>query len=116
MGRRRAVVSRNRSGSEFPKVRSGLVIVRLKTSGSLPDIGWMDLFRMIRSGSHFNLPELAKTPNPYAAIRNPYNSSEDLLEASEVFRSHCATCHGADGSGGSGGPSLRQRDMVNGSS
>ena len=49
------------AASLFPKVRSGLVIVRLKTSGSLPDIGWMDLFRMIRSGSHFNLPELAKT-------------------------------------------------------
>jgi alcohol dehydrogenase (cytochrome c) len=104
------------AASLFPKVRSGLVIVRLKTTGSLPDIGWMDLFRMIRSGSHFNLPELAKTPNPYAAIRNPYDSPEDLLAAREVFRSHCATCHGTDGSGGSGGPPLRQREMVNGSS
>jgi hypothetical protein len=71
------------AASLFPKVRSGLVIVRLKTTGSLPDIGRMDLFRMIRSGSHFNLPELVKTPNPYAAIRNPYNSPEDLLAASD---------------------------------
>ena len=95
-----------------PRVRSGLAIVRSKATGSLPDVTWMDLFRMVRSGAHFNLPELARMPNPYAMIRNPFNSPADVSVGSELFRSHCASCHGADGSGGPGGPSLPHRQMV----
>jgi alcohol dehydrogenase (cytochrome c) len=104
------------TASLAPKVRQGLAIVRLKATGSLPDIGWMDLVRMVRSGSHFNLPELARTSNPYSAIRNPYSSPEDVSAGSEVFQTHCATCHAANGSGGPGGPALRGRQMVNGDS
>ena len=36
-------------------------------------------------GRHFNLPELATTPDPYAVIKNPYDTPEDLLAGSEVF-------------------------------
>jgi alcohol dehydrogenase (cytochrome c) len=99
-----------------PKVRLGLAIVWSKTIGSLPDVGWKDLYRMVRSGSHFNLPELAKTPNPYAAIRNPYSSAADVSAGNELFGSQCATCHGAAGSGGPGGPNLLHRQMAQGSS
>ncbi len=83
--------------SLVPKLRMGLSIVRSKVTGSLPDVGWMDLYRMVRPGTHFNLPELAKTPNPYAAIRNPYHSRADISAGAELFRSHCATCHGLIG-------------------
>jgi len=98
------------------RIRQGLAIVRLKTTGSLPDVAWMDLYRMGRPGSHFNLPELAATPNPYAVIKNPYSFAGDVSVGKELFRSHCATCHGADGSGGPGGPALQHRRMVQGSS
>ena len=99
-----------------PKARQGLAIVRSKATGSLPDVGWIDLFRMIRSGQHFGLPELANTASPYAAIHNPYSSPSDISSGSTVFRSHCALCHGANGEGGAGGPKLQQRHMVRGSS
>lgn len=102
--------------SSSPKARKGLAIVRSKATGSLPDIGWFDLFRMIRSGQHFNLPELASSPNPYATIRNPYSSSSDISAGSEIFASRCATCHGSKGEGGPGGPRLQQRHLVQGSS
>ena len=102
--------------SSVPKFRSGLAIVESKATGALPDVGWMDLFRMIRPGTHFNLPELAKNPNPYATIRNPYNSAADISAGTDLFQSHCATCHGSDGSGGPGGPALQSRRMVRGSS
>src|SRR5271166_1637912 len=98
--------------SSVPKFRSGLAIVESKATGALPDVGWMDLFRMIRPGTHFNLPELAKNPNPYATIRNPYNSAADISAGTDLFQSHCATCHGSDGSGGPGGPALQSRRMV----
>ncbi len=100
--------------SSFPKVRLEFTILRLKATGSLAGVGWLDIFRMSRPGSHFNLPELATTPNPYAVIRNPYSSPADISSGSALFQSHCAGCHGANGSGGPGGPALPQRQMVQG--
>lgn len=100
----------------IPKVRMGCEIVRLKATGSLPDVGWMDLLRMIRPGVHFNLPELARTSNPYEAIRNPYSLPADISAGKELFRSHCEACHGAGGSGGPTGPDLAHRHMALGSS
>jgi alcohol dehydrogenase (cytochrome c) len=102
--------------SAVPKIHQGLVIVSLKAEGSLPDVGWMDLFRMVRAGLHFNLPELARNSNPYAAIRNPYDRPADIAAGNVLFRSNCAVCHGGDGSGGAAGPSLKRRQMVQGSS
>jgi alcohol dehydrogenase (cytochrome c) len=98
------------------RIRLGLTIVRLKATGDLPDVGWVDLFRMGRPGSHFNLPELATTPNPNAVIKNPYSFAADVSAGSGLFRSHCATCHGANGSGGPGGPALQHRQMLQGGS
>jgi alcohol dehydrogenase (cytochrome c) len=102
--------------SSVSKVRLELAILRLKATGSLPDVGWVDLFRMSRPGSHFNLPEVAKTPNPYAVIRDPYSSPADISAGSALFRSHCAGCHGTNGLGGPTGPALARRQMVRGSS
>lgn len=99
-----------------PKVRQGLVIVRSKATGSLPDISWVDLFRMFRSGKRFNLPGLASTQNPYASIANPYSSLSDAAAGRETFLYHCAVCHGANGEGGHGGPRLLQRRMAHGTS
>jgi len=98
------------------KARQGLAIVRLKATGALSDIGWLDLFRMIRSGRHFNLPELVRSPNPYAAIVNPYSSPSDISAGSVLFQLHCTLCHGTNGEGGRGGLRLQQRHMVQGSS
>ena len=102
----------------IPRAREGLTIIRLKATGSLPDVGWMDLLRMARPqpGIHFNLPGLAETPNPYAVIRNPYNLPVDISAGSDLFRSHCVVCHGTNGAGGTGGPALQHRQMVQGSS
>ena len=99
-----------------PKVQMGLGILRWKMSGSLPDVSYADLYRMVRPGSHFYLSQLAKSPNPYAAIRNPYVGANDILQGKELFRPHCAGCHGSEGTGGNGGPSLQGRHMKQGSS
>src|SRR5260370_10089683 len=98
-----------------PKVRAGFTIVKLKAMGSLGGVGWDDLFKMVRSGAHFNLPALAESPNPYAAIRNPFTSPADLSSGSEDFRARCEICHGAEGVGGPGDPSLQHRHMAQGS-
>jgi alcohol dehydrogenase (cytochrome c) len=98
-------------------VRWRLAVVRLKATGSLPDLGWVDLFWMSRpGGNHFNLDELANTPNPYIVIRSPYSSAADISAGEGIFQSHCTICHGANGSEGLSGPTLQQRQMVRGSS
>jgi alcohol dehydrogenase (cytochrome c) len=102
--------------SSVARVRTGFAIMWSKATGSLPEVGWIELLRMSRPGSGFNLPELARTPNPYAAITNPYNSPADISAGSGLFGSHCAGCHGTNGSGGLTGPALQQRHMVQGSS
>lgn len=100
----------------IPSVRWTLAAVRSKASGSLADVGWLDLFRMVRPGSRFDLQQLARIPNPYAAITNPYNQLADISAGSDLFRSDCSGCHGANGSGGRGGPSLKYRQMSQGGS
>lgn len=99
-----------------PKARVALKIAVLKASGSLRDVSWKDLVRMGRPGSHFNLPDLATNPNPYAVIQNPYRFAGDVSAGSELFQTHCASCHGSGASGGPGGPALQHRTMMHGSS
>jgi len=97
-----------------PSFHWTLAIVRSKASGSLADVGWLDLFRIIRPGSRFGLRDLARIPDAYAAIRNPYDQPGDLSAGGDLFRSDCGECHGANGLGGRGGPSLYDRQMVKG--
>ncbi len=40
---------------------------------------------------------------------NPHTTPEDVALGSEVFRNHCASCHGGDGSGGKGPDLTRGR-------
>lgn len=99
-----------------PHIDMAIRIAWFKATGSLPGIGWIDLLRMGSSGAHFNLPALAETPNPYAAIRNPYTIPEDIAAGSALFQSHCATCHRSNGLDGVGGPALEHRQLVHGNS
>jgi len=99
-----------------PKARQGLTIAYLKATGSLPDVSWSDLYRMTAKDRHYNLPDLATDPNPYAVITNPYAGSDDLAAGGALFQSHCSVCHGSNGVGATGGPRLQQRHMIQGDS
>ena len=102
--------------NSFEPVRWRSTLVRMKAVGRLQDVGWKDLFWMSRPGSHFNLSDLSKNPNPYATIKSPYGTPSDIQAGSALFESRCGICHGAEGLGGPTGPSLRLRQMVQGSS
>lgn len=100
----------------IPKTRWRVKVVRLKMTGSLPDITWKELFQMSMMGEHYNLAALAETPNPYAVIEDPYISPADIEAGRNIFQTRCSVCHGDNGAGGAGGPALQGRQMVNGSS
>lgn len=105
------------SAVAVPHVRQALSIVLLKAEGSLPDVGWTDLYEMLRPGHpHFYISRLASNPNPYAVIQNSYADASDVWAGGKIYRFHCMGCHGPGGSGGNGGPPLQQRQMVRGSS
>ena len=99
-----------------PRFRWRVGIVRLKATGALPDITWKELIQLSRRGDPFNLKELATTPSPYLVIRNPFASDEGVSAGEKIFQLHCTVCHGANGVGGAGGPTLKQRKMREGSS
>jgi alcohol dehydrogenase (cytochrome c) len=88
--------------------RAGVVV--LQGTGRLEGIGWVDLLSMLKPGSPFYLKELLNTPNAYAVISNPYAFAADRERGAHLFQTHCAACHGADGSGQSA-PSLVGRTL-----
>jgi alcohol dehydrogenase (cytochrome c) len=102
--------------SSVYQVHWRLAVVRMKATGSLPELSWTDLLRMSRSGNRYNLAALAETPYPFVVIKNPYGSAADISAGSILFQAHCTTCHGASGAGGISGPALQHRQMVKGSS
>ena len=38
-------------------------------------------------------------PEPYASLRPPAASAEQVARGAELYRTHCAACHGSDGRG-----------------
>src|SRR5579871_2247929 len=87
-----------------------------KATGRIQDIGWFDLFSMLRPGSGFYLARLAETRNPYTAIDTPYRTKADIEAGASLFRERCASCHGDQARGGTGGPSLHDRQFRQGRS
>lgn len=91
-------------------------ILTLKATGQLPDIEWGELVHMLKPGSGFYLEGLAESRNVYASVTSPFSSAADLEAGRELFRSTCAACHGVDGRGREGAPSLVGRTLKHGDS
>ena len=59
----------------------------------------------------------ASLPAQQSEISNPYTSPEDVAAGQRLFHSHCAVCHGLDGSGPRGsGADLTKRQFRHGNS
>lgn len=99
-----------------PRFRWRVEVVRLKLQGRLPALSWKDLLHLNRHGDPFHLKGLVDTPDPYVVINNPFASSKDLSDGQKIFESNCTECHGVNGVGGAGGPTLKNRQMQKGSS
>jgi alcohol dehydrogenase (cytochrome c) len=99
-----------------PRFRWRVEIVRVKAAGGLSDITWRELFHLSRRGDPFHLQGLARTPNAYLVIKNPFVSADDVLAGERIFQTNCALCHGAHGVEGTAGPALQQRQMSKGDS
>jgi alcohol dehydrogenase (cytochrome c) len=73
-----------------------------KATGGVQEVGWSDLFRMLKPGSDIYLEGLTKTHNPYLTIENPRHTRSDLEAGKKLFLENCGMCHGDEGRGGAG--------------
>ncbi len=90
-------------------------VVLLKGLGRLPDITWSELFAMLRPHGGVYLAPLTETPNPDLVITNPRADSADAAIGARLFATHCASCHGDGGAGGTA-PELRRGAFAHGGS
>ncbi|MEX1257901.1 MAG: PQQ-dependent dehydrogenase, methanol/ethanol family [Gemmatimonadota bacterium] len=100
----------------LPQLRWRATVVLLKARGGLPDMSWGELLPMLHPDAPIYLEPLVENPNPHQVITNPYRSAEDLSEGQGLFRSTCTACHGAQGTGGGGGPDIVSAPLRHGAS
>lgn len=81
--------------------RQRLLLVWLRATGGISDIGWGEVFWMLPPG-RVDIRGLNTSRNPFVTIDNPFVGPSDIATGQEVFRARCATCHGRDAEGGSG--------------
>jgi len=104
-------------GAALKPIRWRTQVVFLHAIGRIPDIDTRHLLAYMMPGSSQMLGALIVTRNPFEVIRNARTSSEDIRRGGAQFNTEgCAHCHGSDGSGGSGGPSLITGKFKNGPS
>jgi alcohol dehydrogenase (cytochrome c) len=99
----------------WPPLQWRAQLVGLKLLGRLSEIGWMEMIRMAKPGSLYDIRDLARTKNVYVTLRNPYWSEADVAAGRAAFQSSCSACHGLDGTG-STGPDLTAGSLRHGES
>jgi alcohol dehydrogenase (cytochrome c) len=100
-----------------PSIRWRLQIVALQVSGKLPGVNLKELLALLHPQSgQDNLARMITTRNPFAVIRNPLSTTEDVSAGAIMFRDRCAVCHGVDASGNGAAPALVSRQFQRGAS
>jgi len=88
-----------------------------KVLGKLPELEWSELVEMTVPTDAYGLSKYFKESRSLnASIENPHVGEADIAEGGRLFATQCFMCHGADGSGGSNGPSLRRPSYNHGDS
>ena len=110
-----AMVCLGLSASDY-RIRWREIVIFDKVTGQLSEIGWPDLLLMLRPGSDAHLQRLAYNGNLFEVITSPRRSKDDLEAGEKLYRDHCSSCHGDQARGGLGGPSLHERNFLQGRS
>jgi alcohol dehydrogenase (cytochrome c) len=101
----------------IPPLRWRAEVLILQLTGKIPAIETRELLRfMIPGPEQQPVARLIETRNPFAVLRNLHVAREDIQAGAKIYQAECAVCHGPDGSGGPGGPSLTGRTFKNGES
>jgi len=85
-----------------------------KAQGRVPELSWTELWAvtLLRSGFH-----CAEGTSLEGSLQYSENVSEGERKAgAKIFRERCTGCHGIDGAGGPGAPSLTRSEFKHGDS
>jgi alcohol dehydrogenase (cytochrome c) len=103
------------AAARVPEFAWRLQVLTLKGTGKIHDLSWVELLKMLVPGSPYYIRGLVDDPNPYSAIRNPYDTPQARRQGAELFHAHCGGCHGLDARGGNA-PDLVGRKLNAGDS
>jgi len=98
-----------------PGAKVRLYLIGLKIQGDLPEVSKWDILPLLRPNAGFNLPALARTRSPFAALQLPKRFVAESATGGTLYARRCATCHGPQADGGMG-PSLVDGDLRHGAS
>jgi len=85
-----------------------------KVQGAVPNLSWTELWRLTLLKRGFHCIEGSSLE---ASLQYSADASEDDLRAGgSFFRERCTACHGIDGAGGPGAPSLKRLEYKHGDS
>ncbi|HKP30031.1 MAG TPA: PQQ-dependent dehydrogenase, methanol/ethanol family [Gemmatimonadales bacterium] len=96
-------------------VRWRVKVMLLKLKGDLPELGWIELGRMLNPSGPYHIEDVATRGSGFAGVHNPYRGPDDVAAGLTDFEARCATCHGAMGAGASA-PDLRSAVLERGNS
>jgi alcohol dehydrogenase (cytochrome c) len=109
------VTGGSQNGNMWPKVRWRAALYLRKTKGALPDLSWSEVWQMTRQRGGFGLEGVVIGRSIEGSINNPFTTDDDHRAGLQLYRDHCATCHGGDGSGWHA-PPLNRRGLRHGDS
>jgi alcohol dehydrogenase (cytochrome c) len=116
LGQRQSVLGREAASNwkirDAVTCRAGLFLQ--KARGEVPEVSWTELWQLTVPGKGFDCNDGGglEASLRYSAIA----SEEDRGAGARLFREQCTGCHGVDGSGGPGAPSLSRSGYNHGDS
>ena len=108
----------NMEGASNERISNAILcrarLYRQKVQGGIPNLSWTELWGLTGPGSGFHC---AAGRSLEASLQYSANSSEgDRRAGARIFRERCTGCHGIDGEGGPGAPSLTRPEYKHGDS
>src|SRR6266404_7219028 len=75
-----------------------------KATGGVPELSWIELWRMSRQKGGFGLENIVQGVSAGGSLMNAYDTGDGRAAGKLIFRQRCVMCHGIDAVGGIGPP------------
>jgi alcohol dehydrogenase (cytochrome c) len=89
------------TGLAWSKILWRAKVFARKAEGEIPDFSWRELWFMTHVRGGFALEAFVTLGSSLdGSVRNAFNTRADYQAGGQIFREHCAVCHGSEATGG----------------
>jgi alcohol dehydrogenase (cytochrome c) len=89
------------AGLAWNKILWRAKVFERKAQGDIPDFSWRELWFMMHVRGGFALENFVTLGSSLdGSVRNAFNTRDDYQAGRQIFREHCAVCHGNEATGG----------------